>query len=197
MFQLENHEASIKNITLRIERHGDERQLATSIRFTLSAGNEVLDSFDPTLRQDLFRKPGSGEQQELPTIGADRLTEVKHPALKPLSVNHEFKNWELHIQGLLEAGEPVVLVDVTLKNFTFDPKEGGSVVITFTANAEIESSEAEELADALVREDVLLTLIAPKRAAAGENLIDDEEDEAAAAEAGQLEAAAGDLEDAA
>lgn len=198
MFQLEKHEATIRSVTLRIERHGDERRLATSIGLSLSAGNEVLDSFDPTLRQDLFRKPGSGEQQELPTIGADRLTEVKHPALKPLSVNHEFKNWELHIQGLLEAGEPVVLVDVTLKKFTFDPKEGGSVVTTFTANAEIESAEAEELADALVREDVLLTLIAPKRGAAQADLTDDEDDEAAVAEANRLEAAAaGDLEDAA
>lgn len=196
MFQLDKQEASIKSVTLRIERHGDERRLATSIGFSLSASNEVLDSFDPTLRQDLFRKPGSGEQQELPTIGADRLTEVKHPALKPLSVSHEVKGWELHIDGLLEAGALVVLVDVSLKKFTFDPKEGGSVVTTFTANAEIESSEAEELADALVRKDVLLTLIAPKRAAGGEDLTED--DEAAASEARQLEgAAAGDLERAA
>ncbi len=68
--------------------------------------------------------------------------------------------------------------------------------MTFTASAEVESSELADLSDALVREDVLLTLLAPKRGAGSADLTED--DEAAAAEARQLEdAAAGDLEDAA
>lgn len=198
MFQLEKHEASIANVNQRIQRHGDERRLAADVKFTLSASNEVLDAFDPTLRQDLFRKPGSGEQQELPSIGGDRLTEVKHPALEPLKLSHEFKGYELQIAGLLEAAEPIVLVDVALKRFVLEPKEGGSVQMTFTASSQVEPSELAELSDALVREDVLLTLIAPKRGAAQADLTDDEDDEAAAAEASQLEgAAAGDLENAA
>jgi len=200
MFQLDKHEAAIANVNQRIQRHGDERRLAADVKFALSASNEVLDAFDPTLRQDLFRKPGSGEQQELPSIGGDRLTEVKHPALEPLKLNHEFKGYELHIDGLLDAGTPIVLVDVGLKRFVLEPKEGGSVQMTFTASAQVEPAELAELSDALVREDVRLTLIAPKRGAGGgEDLLeDDDEHEAAAAEAGQLEAAAaGDLEDAA
>ncbi|KRG47378.1 hypothetical protein ARC20_03355 [Stenotrophomonas panacihumi] len=198
MFQLEKHEASIANVNQRIQRHGDERRLAADVKFTLSASNEVLDAFDPTLRQDLFRKPGSGEQQELPTIGADRLTEVKHPALEPLKLSHEFKGYELQIAGLLEAADPIVLVDVSLKRFVLEPKEGGSVELTFNASAQVTSEDLADLSDALVREDVLLTLIAPKRGTAQADLTDDDDNEAAAAEASQLEgAAAGDLEDAA
>ncbi len=94
MFQLDKHEASITNVNQRIQRHGDERRLAADIKFNLSIGNESLDAFDPTLRQDLFRKPGAGEQQELPTIGGDRLTEVKHPALEPLKLSHELTGYE-------------------------------------------------------------------------------------------------------
>lgn len=191
-FQLDKHEASLANVNQRIQRHGDERRLAADIKFTLSASNEVLDSFDPTLRQDLFRKPGAGEQPELPQIGGDRLTEVKHPALEPLKLSHAFKGYELHIAGLLEAGDPIVLVDVGLKRFVLDPKEGGSVEMTFTASAEVKPVELAELSDALVREDVLLTLIAPQRAAGGgENLMDDDEEadaEAAEAEARRLSA---------
>jgi|GEM_PF-353596 len=194
MLQLEKHEASIANVNQRIQRHGDERRLAADIKFNLSASNEVLDSFDQSLRQDLFRKPGSGEQQELPAIGGERLTEVKHPALEPLKLNHAFKGYELHIAGLLEAGDPIVLVDVGLKRFVFEPKEGGSVELTFTASAEVSSDDLADLSDALVREDVLLTLIAPKRGAGGgEDLTED--DEAEAAEARQLEDAAAGAEE--
>ncbi|MCI2243830.1 hypothetical protein L3067_04305 [Xanthomonas sp. PPL568] len=165
MFQLDKHEASIANVNQRIQRHGEERQLAADIKFVLSVSNEALDSFDPTLRADLFRKPGSGEQQALPQIGHAALTQVKHPALEPLKLNHELTGYELELAGMLETGDPVVLVDVKLKRFVIEPKEGGSVAMTFTASAEVDADEISELSAAFIREDVLLTLTPPKRAA--------------------------------
>ncbi|WP_369913936.1 hypothetical protein AB8810_12980 [Xanthomonas sp. NCPPB 3005] len=191
MFQLDKHEASIANVNQRIQRHGEDRQLAADIKFALSAGNDVLDSFDATLRADLFRKPGSGEQQELPQIGGAGLTAVKHPALEPLKLNHELTGYELHIGGLLEAGDPVVLVDVKLKRFVIEPKEGGSVAMTFTASAEVDADEISELSAAFIREDVLLTLVPQKRDGQQEDLsggdtLDAQEAADAAAEAASL-----------
>lgn len=180
-FELDKHEASIANVNQRIQRHGEERRLAADIKFSLSAGNSVLDAFDPHLRQDLFRAPGQGEQQELPGTG-NGLTEVKHPALEPIRVSHEWTGYELQIGGMLEAVEPIVLVDVKLKRFVIEPKEGGSVEMTFTASAEVEPSELAELSEALIREDVLVTLIAPKRAAVVD-LTDDSTDGADADDA--------------
>ena len=83
-FELNEHHASIANVNNRIHRHGEERQLAADIKFNLSAPNTILDAFDPSLRKDLFRKPNRGEQQDLPHIGGDGLTEVKHTCLEPL-----------------------------------------------------------------------------------------------------------------
>ncbi|WP_115540000.1 MULTISPECIES: hypothetical protein [Xanthomonas] len=193
MFQLDKHEASIANVNQRIQRHGDERQLAADIKFVLSVSNEALDSFDPTLRHDLFRKPAKGEQQDLPQIGGDGLTAVKHPALEPLKLSHEFAGYEMHLAGLLEAGDPIVLVDVKLKRFVIEPKEGGSLAMSFTASSEVDPQELAELSEALIREDVLLSLIAPKRAgqaaedlSEGGDTLDAQDTAAAAAEAASL-----------
>lgn len=156
-FELKEHPASIANVNNRIQRHGEERQLAADIKFNLSAPNNILDAFDPSLRKDLFRKPGRGEQQSLPQIG-EALTEVKHTCLEPLKLNHEFTGYELQIDGHLDGTEPIVLVDVKLKKFVATPREGGSVDLSFTASAEIDSSEAAELTEAFLREDIRLSL---------------------------------------
>lgn len=182
MFNIEKHEATISNVNTRIERHGDERQLAADIKFTTSASNAVLDQFAPGLREALFRKPGKGEQQSLPTIG-ETLTAVKFPSLAPLKLAHEFTGYEVEIAGMLDDTDPLFLADVKLKKFEFAPNEGGSVQLTFTASANVDSEELAELCDALVREDVLLTLIAPARAADADAGEDDSEDDAAAAQA--------------
>jgi len=172
-FQLQDHEASIANLNSRIQRHGEDRQLAADIKFRTSASSSVLDAFDSHMRVDLFRSPGQGEQQELPGTGGNGLTAVKHPGWEPVKLSHEFAGYEMQIGGHLEASEPIVLADVKLKRFVVEPKEGGSVDLTFTASAEIEPDDLAELSDAFIREDVLLTLIPPKRSAPAEDLTED------------------------
>ncbi len=169
MFQLEAHEAAIANLNSRIERHGDERALAADIKFNTSASNAVLDHFGPGLKEAFFRKPTKGEQQDLPNIGGSGLSAVKFPSLEPLKLAHEFAGYELQIDGMLEGTDPIVLVDVKLKRFVFEPKEGGSVELSFTASANVDADELAELAEALVREDVRLTLTPPSKAGSDSN----------------------------
>lgn len=169
MFQLEAHEACISNLNSRIERNGDERALAADVKFTTSASNSVLDQFGPGLKEAFFRKPTKGEQPDLPNIGGSGLSAVKFPSLEPLKLAHELTGYELQIDGLLEGTEPIVLVDVKLKRFVFEPKEGGSVELSFTASANVDADELAELAEALVREDVRLTLKSPAKVATDEH----------------------------
>lgn len=164
MFALKDNPASISNVNQRIERHGDERALAVDIKFALSTDNTVLDHFVNGLREALFRKPGKGEQQVLP-IGDNPFTAVKFPALEAQRLAHEFCAYELQIDGLLDATPPIILVDVKLKKFVADPKEGGSVELTFTATANAQPDEIAELSEALIREDVRITLIPPAKQA--------------------------------
>lgn len=157
MFHLKNNPAAVSNVNLRIEKHGDERHLAVDLSITTSTSNLVLDHFDKELRKALFRKPGKGEQQSLPTIG-DHLTEIKIPSLEPIKVGHEFKGFELQIDGELDNTQPIFLVDVKLKKFVIAPKEGGSVELTCKASASVTPDEVAELTEALIRENVVLTL---------------------------------------
>lgn len=157
MFHLDKNPAVLSNINVRIERHGDERALAVDATFVTSTSNAVLDHFDKELRKALFRKPKAGEQQSLPTIG-EHLTEIKIPSLEPLKVSHEFKGFELQIDGELDSTQPIFLVDVKLKKFVIAAKEGGSVELTFKASANVDPEEVAELTEALIRESVVLSL---------------------------------------
>ncbi|MCD9005175.1 hypothetical protein LDO31_02800 [Luteimonas sp. XNQY3] len=162
-FQPDKAQATIANVNQRVERHGDERERAVDIKFTLSASNTILDQFDKDLRKFLFRKPAKGEQQSLPTIG-DVLTEVKFPSLEPQRLAHEFSGCEIEIAGQLDDASPIVLVDVKLKKFVAEPKEGGSVDLTFTASAGVDADELADISEAWICEDVVLTVGSGKRA---------------------------------
>lgn len=162
MLQLNQSEATLGNLNTRIERHGDERELAVDMKFSMKANNSILDSLGKGLRESLFRKPAKGEQQDLPTIG-DTLTAVRHPYLEPMKLSHEFTGYEVQIDGLLDSTNPLLFVDVKLKKFTIAPLEGGSVELTFTASANVDPDELSSLSEALVREDVRLTLTPPSK----------------------------------
>ena len=173
MFELNDHSASITNLNSRIERHGDDRQLAVDIKFELQASNELLESIQPGLRDSLFRKPGKGEQQALP-IDGNTLTAVKFPSLAPVSLTHEFTGYEIEMGGDLDATDPIVLVDVKVKKITITPLEGGSVTLNFTASCEAEPADLTDIAEALIREDVRLTMTPPAK-----QDTEEEQDEAA------------------
>jgi hypothetical protein len=162
MFQLDDHPATLTNLNSRIERHGEDRQLAVDIKFDLQASNEILESIQPGLRDSLFRKPGKGEQQALP-IDGNVLTQVKFPSLAPVSLTHEFTGYEIEIGGELESTDPIVLVDVKVKKITIAALEGGSVTLTFTASCEAEPADLTDLAEALIRKGVLLSMTPPAK----------------------------------
>lgn len=164
MFQLDKHDSQFANLNSRIERHGDERVLAADMKFSTSVGNATLDGIEKGLREAFFRKPGKGEQQTLPNIG-ETLTAVKFPNIEPIRLSHEFSGYEVQIDGTLETTEPVILVDASIKKLVLDFKEGGSVELSFTVSANVEPDELAELSEALIREDVRVTLTPPTKQA--------------------------------
>lgn len=185
MFQLDQHEASLKSVNQRIQKHGKERVLAADVVVAVNAPNTILETIEKGLRQSLFRKPGKNDQMDFDHEQkaqaaqiTDQLVQVKHPGLAPVTVSHKFPGYELVIEDVFEesAVESIVLVDLTLKDLTVKPIEGGSVEITFKVQTEITSKELAELSDALVREAARITLTPPSAQAQH----DDEEQREAA-----------------
>lgn len=159
MLELSVHPAQMGNCNIRIERHGDDRQLAADLKLTMNVAGVVLNDLEPGLHESLFRKPGSGEQQDL--IDPGLLTAVKFPHLDPISLSHKFPGYELELS---EDGDeaPAFFTDVEIKKISAKALEGGSAAITFTASVNIDPDDARDLTDLLVREDVFVTLVPPK-----------------------------------
>lgn len=159
MLALEVHPATLSNLNIRIERHGDDRQLDADLKLTMNVAGVVLNDLEPGLHESLFRKPGSGEQQDL--IDPGMLTEVKFPHLDPISLSHKFPGYELELSE--DADEaPSFFTDVEIKKISAKALEGGSAAITFTASVNIDPDDARDPTDLLVREDVFVTLVPPK-----------------------------------
>src|SRR5690606_22221528 len=95
MLTLEIHLATLSNLNIRTEKHGDERQLAADLKLSMNVAGVVLNDLEPGLHESLFRKPGSGEQQDL--IDPALLTAVKFPLLDPVSLSHKFPGYELEL----------------------------------------------------------------------------------------------------
>lgn len=140
---------------------GDENKLASDIKFEVHLSNTILDEFDKGLKAALYREVRKGEQPDL--IGDNKFAAVRFPLLDGFRWEEEFTGYKVSIASELGLVEPLELSDITLKKFAFDPKEGGSVVVTFNAIAHPTSDEAGELC-ALIQEHVNLTLIAPQAA---------------------------------
>ncbi len=159
MLSLKHHNAQLTNCNLRIERHGDERQLAADLKLTCNVAGVVLDDIERGLHESLFRKPASaGEQDDL--IDPALLTAVKFPQMEPVRLSHKFEGYEIEIGDGDE--EPNVFADVVLKKISAEAIEGGSAELVFTLSLEIDEEEAADLTHLYVREDVVLSLTPPK-----------------------------------
>jgi len=162
MFELTKANVKIANVNPRAEKHGDENKLAADIKIELQVHNSALDSFDEKLRKALFRKPGKGEQQDL--LDKDQLTAVQFPRLGDVNWDEEFPGYELEIACGLGLSDPMVIVDVMLKKFCFEPLEGGSVNVTFNAICHPNTEEIGQLC-ALIQSDAEITLTPPSKQA--------------------------------
>ena len=170
MLALKQHNASLSNLNIRIERHGDERQLAADLKLTCNVAGVVLNDIEAGLHESLFRQPGSGEQQEL--LDPALLTAVKFPHMDPIGLSHKFPGYEAEVGNGLDDDEPLFLADLELKKITAKPLEGGSAELSFTLSGNIDADDVAQLADLLVREDVVLSITPPARPAQAEDLSD-------------------------
>ena len=161
-FALTKKEARITNINLRVEHHGDENKRGVDLTIATRAENMILDSFDRGLKETFFRKPGKGEQPDLPNISENKLTQVAYSYLSEQKLPHTFEGYEMELAGLLDHIEPVFLADVSLKKFEFKALEGGFLELKFTVSAsDITSEELVELDAAQLRGAVRITLKRP------------------------------------
>lgn len=168
MLALKQHNAALSNLNIRIERHGDDRQLAADLKLSMTVAGVVLDTIEAGLHGSMFKAPSAGDQPDL--LDPSSLTAVKFPHLQPLVLTHKFPGYEAEVGTGLDDDEPLFLADLELKKITAKPLEGGSAELSFTLSGNIEAGDVAQLADLLVREDVVLSITPPARAMPAEDV---------------------------
>lgn len=162
MFKLTNQICTLSSLNTRTEFHGDELKKAADINFKCTMANSVLDMFDDELRDFLFKKRAP-DQEDLADKGMDEeyLSEMRFPLLqKKQAWGWEGAGYRLVIARGISGHEDINLINVELKKFKFEAKQGGSVDVEFQAKGHPSGEDVGSLFEEL-GEDVDLTLEPP------------------------------------
>jgi hypothetical protein len=158
MFEL-NQSAKLTSINARAERHGDDRVPAFDLKFEAAMPNNVLLDFHPELRQMLFKRnddPDLVEQGE-----EDALTALRFPKMSPIKWDFEGTGYTLTVGYGIGGPSDITLAECKVDKFTFEPQNGGSVVVRFRAIAHPDSAFVGKLCEK-IQQSVELVVMPPE-----------------------------------
>lgn len=171
MFALSQHDAAIKNLNLRMEKHGDKDVSAADFTMTVKASALLLDTIDPKLRQVFFESPKKGDQQPLP-IDENNRTALALPYLKEQKLEQKFEGYEVEFGSLLGQIEPLFFADAKATLIKAIFIEGGSVELTIKVSMVTEEDDDAPLLAVWRRRECSLTLIPPTAETVASNVDD-------------------------
>ena len=162
-------ECTLTNVNHRKEYHGEEKVQAIDLNFQMEGSNDLLNLVDPVLREMLYFNRAELDGQEvlpdtiriLPDLRAPKLDGQKHK----YGGNDKYKGYGFVQDFGLgeEAGSNIFFSDASAGKFTFETKEGGTVVLGFQVSYS-GNSLTDEAMTRLVRaegEKVFIQLLAP------------------------------------
>lgn len=161
MFSLEGQTIKIKSFNPRAEQHGAEKVPAADIGIELAAPNYMLSEFGQQLRDSLYWNSGEQPNQgELIEPAVDK-PNLRTPELKgPFKLNTEIVGADVTIDWGIGGKSNIELGDCEVNNFSVDPKEGGTVEISFRIQCHPSESDAGKLCG-LVQQEAKMTLSPP------------------------------------
>lgn len=136
-FELEDFTpAKLCSINARSEKHGpDELHPAVDLKFQLDAPNTILSHLDGALLSSLYHKSeagGQGGQQSLDGVDeAVNLPNLRFPFMGTIKWAKEYAGYTLTIEHGLGGASDIQLLDCKVNEFRINPKEGGTVELSF------------------------------------------------------------------
>ncbi len=161
MFQFEHSlQAKIRSVTNRVESHGDDEVPAVSIGFEIEDTNEILDLIDPQLRPTFYRAKDE-DQEDLPEVKS--ITPIlRCNSLGQQHIERTYDGWTLEIDvGIDGEEEPMLFGGCRVDKFSFDAKQGGTVVLRFRVGTSDIDAERSGFLGTHVRQDAFIRLRAP------------------------------------
>jgi hypothetical protein len=163
MFQLTDFtEATLKTLTNRVEKHGDDDKPAVSLGMEITCSNAVLDLIDPKLRTTFYKRkddqPDLPEvEQVLPVLQCHSVESVKLPT------KHE--GWTLQVDDGIDDTKPLTFGQCKVDKFSFEPKQGGSIVLKLRVGTSDLDAARSGMLGMHVGQSIWITLKAPEKLA--------------------------------
>lgn len=168
MFSVDKKLMKIRSVTTVAEFKGDGREHAQNVKLEWTTDNGVLAEFDPQLRSAFYQKDdgkqraneeGQGELS-IPRQDVD-LTKLRIPFLQmPIKFKKEFAGYEIVYHCGATDESCIKLSDVGLSDFSFDMKDGGTVLVVFNAYAKPNAADQGKI-DQMMQVECEVSLIPP------------------------------------
>jgi hypothetical protein len=168
MFSVEQKLMKIRSVTTVAEFKGDGREHAQNVKLEWTTNNGVLAEFDPQLRSSFYQledgRTNSNEQGQeeisMPQVD-DKLTKLRVPLLQmPVKFKKEFAGFQMVYHIGASEQSFIKLEDVELSDFSFDMKDGGTVLVVFNAYAKPNAADQGKI-DQLMQLECEISLVPP------------------------------------
>lgn len=167
MLELEYQAGQFVNFNLRPEMHGGESVPGADLKIQITASNDILSEFHPSLKASFYRAPHPGEMDMVDQAQAE---EGQAAALTRLAFGnklHAFK-WNDEIVGATftvhygtGGKSDIVLDDCTVDTFVIEPLDGGSCTVTFRVKCNPDEKAVGKLSR-LMGNEIEFTLVPPE-----------------------------------
>lgn len=159
MFELDQT-VKLANVNPRAEKHGEDTKPALDLKIEAMCPSTALIHFHSELRQHLFKKDENPDLVDQVTEG-DSLTQLRYPKMGAIKWDWEAAGYTAEVDYGLGGESNIVLGDVKVDHFTFEPQNGGSVAITFRMTVHADADDVGKLCE-FIQRDIELKLTPPE-----------------------------------
>lgn len=163
MLRCDEQVATVSNVNIRSENHGDDHVSACDINVTFETAAKVLDSFDKGLREAMYADDEKSGQKRVPGTGAgeDGPRLRFNGTLGPLAIKKEWPGYKVEIAwGDIASTVELALADVKVCKIKAEPKDGGTCGVALQMQCHPKKEDYGDLA-LLLQKEIRLTLTPP------------------------------------
>lgn len=160
MFQITTPTAAtLKSVTPRTEKHGDDDVVAVSLGLKITGPNTLLDTVQPGLLDTLYTAPEG--QESLPGV-VEAKPLLRTTGIEGVDLKACFEGWTLKIDAGLDGDtDPIALGGSKVDKFLVVPSQGGTVDLHFRVGSSDISADEIGWVCAHLRQEITITLTAP------------------------------------
>lgn len=139
MITLHAVRALLSHVTIRTEKHGEDVEPASTLKFEIERDNKVLEEIAEGLRAALYYD----DESSLP-LESDWLPDLRFPVLGKIPLDIEAEGYTVQVIGQ-KPRATLTFQECEIKNASLECAEGGTVTITLSVNCHPDAGDVAKL----------------------------------------------------